>query len=435
MEAVGERLRYARNDVADVEKDVSFVVKQTITQGCNDGGTINFRFPADPERFTDLNSTMMRLTVGVALPNGTWADFQGPNHQAVWLDPVGMHSLFSSVEVLFNDVAVTTMSMYPFTTALARGFGMNEEQRLRIWDSLDGSHSCTLLKADCAGGDIGVEELAWNGQIDRDKTLYGRIYADILTSSRQYLPPCVTLGISLRRAPDRFSLVTTHANHDYRLKITAASVYIKRLQLRPSFVPRALESVRGGQYITFNRLECRMMAIARGSSVFRWLDCLNGAPLPNRIYIGFVAQAGIYGVITTNSTYFDCLNLRAINFKLNGRDLLVEPIRTTYVKDPATHDLQDDESDAREGYLSMIEIMNQVSDETGTVRMSYTDYLRGANVFGVELGKCGEKSGGVGTLDIEATFNDATTDIPACILLFTEKTATAQIAPGAPGGI
>jgi hypothetical protein len=85
------------------------------------------------------------------------------------------------------------------------------------------------------------------------------------------------------------------------------------------------------------------------------------------------------------------------------------------------------QSDVRQGYLTLINVLNQISDQTSTVKQSLYRYMRGYFMYAVELGKCGEKVGEVGSLDIEATFNAAMTDLPACMLVFTEKTASAQI--------
>ena len=179
--------------------------------------------------------------------------------------------------------------------------------------------------------------------------------------------------------------------------------------------------------MTFNRLECRMLALPQGSSVFRWQNCLNYGPIPNRLYVAFVAQESVYGVITRISTYFEGLNLQTLNFKLNGRDILVEPIRVNIVKNLVDGRLDIGASDARQGYLTLLEVLNQISDQSTVVRMILSRYMRGHFFYAVELGKCGEKVGGTGSLDIEATFNAAMTDLPACMLVFTEKTASAQI--------
>jgi hypothetical protein len=50
-----DRLNYSKGDASESESDVSYMVKQTVTQGCNDGGLISFRFPADPERYLLLS--------------------------------------------------------------------------------------------------------------------------------------------------------------------------------------------------------------------------------------------------------------------------------------------------------------------------------------------------------------------------------------------
>ena len=425
MEAVN-RLNYQSGEVTDSETDVSLVVKQSLATGLNDGGVLSFRFPADPERFTDLNTIMLRLTVSITLPDGSYPNFVPvpplvQQHQEAWLDPEGMHSLFSTVEVRFNDEVVSTMNMYPFTTALARRLGTSKSLRDAVWDELDGTYTHTELRSSFLGSNIGPLQMSYWNRISREKTLYGRIYSDILTSGRQYLPPGVTLGINLRRAPDRFSLVSNTAVHDYRLSISSASVYIKRLQLRPSLVPKTID-----RRITFNRLDAKMMAIPQGSSVFRWLNCLNNGPLPNRLYVGFVAQESVYGNLARISTFFECLNMRSLNFKLNGRDLLVEPIRTHYVRD-ANGRISPANSDARQGYLSLIEVWNQISDQLSPVRLSYTNYYRGVLIYAIELSKCGEKTlGGGGALDVEVEFNNNLTDLPACMILFTEKTETAR---------
>ena len=164
-----------------------------------------------------------------------------------------------------------------------------------------------------------------------------------------------------------------------------------------------------------------------GSSVFRWLNCLNNAPLPNRVYVAFVAQESVYGRLTRTSSFFECLNMRSLNFKLNGRDLLVEPIRTSFSRDPANGNIQPGQSDARDGYLSLIEVWNQIADKTMPARFSYANYFRGFLVYALEMSKCGEKTGGVGgSLDVEVEFDQNLTDIPACMLVFTEKTEKAK---------
>ena len=411
MEGV-DKLNYTKE--ASAQPEFTHTVKQTISQGLNDGGVLSFRVPADPERFTDLNTILLRLELGVVKSDGT--AFAAGNK--VFLDAGGMHSLFSSCEVRFNDKVVSTMTLYPYTTAVSRYLGSSASVRDGIWDTLDGTWSIQNKKSDMTRQDAQLASTSKHARVQGNAVLIGRIYSDVLMSSRQYLPPGVTLGIDLRRAPEAFSL-TSHEDIACKAKIQSASIYVQRTLLRNSNVPRE------GMNLTFNRLEARLMSIAEGSGVFRWLNCLNNGPLPNRIYIGFVAQSSLYGHIRQLSTYFENLNLSSLNMKLNGRDLLVEPIKVRFRR--TAQNEVDDESDGTMGFLSIAEVLNQVGDQTTPLRLSYAYYMRGVTLYAIELNKCGEMGGGSGSLDLELFFGEGGAAMNGCVMLFTEVTETTSI--------
>ena len=248
---------------------------------------------------------------------------------------------------------------------------------------------------------------AKHNRVHENAVVIGRIYSDILTSSRQFLPPNVTLGIDLRRAPDAFSIIS-HANVNYKVNISSASIYVRRMRLRSSSIPR------DNMNLTFNRLETRMMPIANNAGVFRWQNCLNNGPLPNRMYIGFVAQSSLYGDIQQLSTFFETMNLASLNVKLNGRDLLVEPIKARFEKN-ANDEIDVSESDGMMGFLSLAEVLNQVGDQTTPLRLNYSSYMKGVTLYAIELSKCGEKGGGSGSLDLEV--NDFNIIFPPYLLI------------------
>jgi hypothetical protein len=399
------RLNYGSSVVSDAESDVGFFVKSTLA-GPNSSSVLSFRIPADAERFTDLNSVMLRIELRVLKASGENLD----DTDDVFLDFNGIHSLFSSCDVRLNKEIVSSMTSYPYSAALCRFLGSATEVRRMVWESLDGTYSSSFFgKSDIGMGeddpDMGPTCDMLSSQIkqvakSKSLTLYGRVYSDFFTSCRQYLPPGVEIGVDLRRAVDNFSLCTPHKDKSYRIAVDNASLYLRRLTLRPSVVPRVLDSLKSGATLLFNRLDTRIMSVPVGMTVVRWLDCLNGAALPNRIYVGFVSQRSLYGSLTQLSTYFENLGISSFNVKLNGRDLLVEPCTTKFVKDekdstnPAT-------SDARNGYLSVMDVLNLVEDQSGPVRLSYSTYLLGTTFFALELGKCGEKSGSSGAIDLE----------------------------------
>jgi hypothetical protein len=193
-------------------------------------------------------------------------------------------------------------------------------------------------------------------------------------------------------------------------------------------VPKVAEQLKGGANIVYNRLDTRVMTVPKGGTIFRWLNVLNGDSLPNRIYLGFVGQDSFYGKMNQSSTYFERLNVTSVNFKLLGRDLLVEPIRVKWATNDAG-EIDAANSDGMNGYLSIVEVLDLPRDDSGAIKLDYVAYRDGITFYAVELGKVGEQSGTSGNLDLEVTFGEGGAEMEACAILFTERTQTAQIRP------
>ena len=58
-------------------------------------------------------------------------------------------------------------------------------------------------------------------------------------------------------------------------------------------------------------------------------------------------------------------------------------------------------SDLTRGYFSLLEVFNQLADQTTPLRLTYRTYMLGNTFFACELGKCGFKAGSAGALDLE----------------------------------
>ena len=416
------------------EQDLGYVVKATQSQGLNNGGVISFRIPADPERFTDLNSVLLRLEVSVEKSNGEAVADEEP----VCIDAEGMHALFETVTVRFNERVVSFMSAYPYTTKLCRMLGMSTSLREGVFDTFDGSRKPSLRKSDlttdAARNNVWI---ATNmSRISGGATLIGRVYADVLTSAEQYLPPGIALGVDLRRAPDHFSLQSAVQQAHFRLRISSASLYVKRHRLRPTVLASVSDQIASGGTLNYNNLETRMMSIPKETKVFNWLNCLgSGASLPNRLYITFIGQKSFFGSLGAASTWFEHMHLQRLGLKVGGRDILVDPITTKFVTD--ANGIVVNKTNAMDGFLSVTEVMDAVRDQTAPLRLSYIDYLFGGVVYAVEFGKNGERTGTVsGAVDIQAEFSrvDEATQVnagtaEACLMvIFCEKSDQVNLA-------
>jgi hypothetical protein len=416
-------LDYVLPDLEDRESDVSVTIKSTLSEGLNHGGVIAFRIPRDTERFTDLSSISLSIEFQILKNDGTAA----VDDDKVWIDSSGIHSFFSTCQVSFNGEVASTTNAYPQTASLCRRLGENKYVRETCFDVLDGTWQCDNLKrTDITDYDENkFMEARGPGNVVR--TLYGKIYSDVLQSCGQLLPPGVSIGVDLRRANDYLtldSIKVQEAGVTFKPYVISASLYVRRLKLQPTLHQRVLQDISDGATLKFNRLETRVMT-AKTGSVFRWLDCLNGAPLPNRLYVGLVSQLGFYGSINHLSCYFENFSLTSFQAKLSGRDLLVEPIRTEFKK-------EDDgdihaKSNGVAAFRALLDVIGHTTNPNMGTRVSYKDFIFGTTILALELGKCGEKSGTSGAIDLEFQFGDANQDI--CIILFTESTSAFTVRP------
>lgn len=415
MEAA--QLAYSSPPITDAESEVAITVKHTITEGLSSGGVIPFRIPPDPERFTDLSSALLCVQYQILKKDGNPA----AEDDKVFLSPGGIHSMFSSVNVSLNGEVASITNSYSQVAALCRLLGMSKDVREQVWDEVDGSWPASSVARSHVRGLTDVKFSAPMGQATGVKQIYGPIFSDILQSTRQLLPPGVSIGIDLRRAVDTFSLLTHKAQgtDTFKLDILSVSLYLRRLKLRPELHNQVVDRIRtSGAVLQYNRLEPRMIT-TKTSSLVRWLDCINGAPLPNRLYVALIDQRGYHGNIERIGTYFENFNITSFQAKLSGRDLLVEPMRLEFEKE-ADGDIDGNKSEAKTAFLALNEVIGG-AEPLSPLRISWKNFILGGTIFALELGKCGEKSGGTGAIDLEFEFGTNNQDI--CIILFTEKSA------------
>ena len=427
MEGIG-KLGYAQDKVANVESDIGYLVKHTLDTGINDGADttaiLNFKIPADHEHYTDLNSIYMKISLQLMRANG---DAIG-NDDEVFLDPLGIQSLFSSCDVTFNDEIVSSMTRYPFTSKLLRYFGSSFDVRENVWDSMDGSWSqpmnTSAIAYSVAAGMTFTQQRNPFAQ-SAIVTLYGRVNADVFTSARQFLPPGISIGVELRRGRSHFSLISSKTtNRNYFAKMVTASVYARRYSIK------AAPKLPDNPHLIFNRLETKIQSIPKDTTVWSWRDCLNGAALPNRIYLGFVTQQSLHGHLNHVGTYFEPLNLNSLNLKVDGKDVLVEPVRVEFGRSTDNSQTNINDSKDKEGFLTIMETLGLVSNQNQALRLKYLEWQKGMTVYAIELGKCGEMESTTGkSLDIDLTFSGTGTYASSCAMLFTEKTQTLALNP------
>lgn len=432
MEEQINPLKYFKGEVKDPAPRLSNIVELTLNEGLNDGSVAHICIQPMPFDFINLHSFTYQTAFQLRHLDNTLPEPGELINKKVCLDPEGMHAAFASTEVRFNDKSVSTMTNYPPAVALIRSLGMSQDVREKAWNVLEGSYPIPdVLKSNLETRVLNNPGLEYQiGLLTNPDgmTLTGRIWCDVFTSARQLLPPGVKLDLFLRRALDTATLCSNDPEIGKKYKL-----YLKTLKIRFETIPlseeearKAKEAAAQGGGITFVKLSERTHTVSANSHVYSWLNALDGAPLPNRIYVTFINTKSLAGSITHMGTYFEHANLERLQFRLNGRDVLARPIRCKFVtKSDGSLDLG--LSDCREGYMSILNVLEQVEDPTLPLRLSYKEFMQGRIAFALEFGRCGYKSGARGSLDVLCEFNSKGTPFEVGLVLWTESTMTVRL--------
>jgi len=448
------RLNYSLEAGTDREFSFGHKVHTTLTQGVNDGSVLSFRIPADRYRHTDMNKTLLDIKFRITksdLTDLTPADTATVKKDAVFLDTGGIHSMFSVVELYLNDVLISNMNAYPFTSTLCRYLGTSRDIREQVWDQLDGTGESFQLK--CSDYRVGGDVFAATRLKDSYKIqMYrGRVFVDFMNSVRQLLPPGVAIQLDLRRGPKHLALgsATTKKGPNegdgfvdqesgkYRIHIESATLILDRLQLTPEVTARSLSLLQnGGVHMVYNSLDTRATVIDKGEIVWNWLDFnVERAEAPNRMYFVMMQQSTYYGNLHRCSTYFENGNLTSLQLKLDGKPLLIEPLRMNFSNGPNeytgeyTGAISADGCDAKMPFLALCEIFNQISDPLAPFRIGYKEFMSSACIMAVELSSCGQRAGSSGSFDLELTFGTGGCPCKMILLYVAEKSNTVCLQP------
>lgn len=448
------KISYNQEYVEDIECALAKNVKLTLDRGLQEGSTLVFHFPGDSETYTDVSTLMFETEIAIKRGDGSNLD----SSDRVFYDWMGLHALFSTVDTKINGQLISNMSCYPYSSRLQSLFGTNQAVRMAILRRYDHSWSDSVglsnitedpytdpkgILPDQPSG-FGYEsymkllknEDSTGSEEQKEKVIVmkGFIYSDFLMSCKQLLPPSTSLTLEMRRSPSEFFLCNAEKNakHRYKVVMKSASVSFKRLHLSQTIHNKAMASIsssNGGSLI-FTRLNTRLMNIPANSRSWRWLNLLEGAPLPQKMYVGFVNSRGLYGSIDQLGTFFESLNLESLALYYNSQPILTEPLKLSY-KTMEDGSLNAVDSDARNGFLTMTTLAGHFSDPlNNSQRLDYSDYINGGIIYGFNLGLCGTKSGEVGGfLDLVLTFSDPGTPFDANLVVFLENTRAIPLSP------
>ena len=282
-----------------------------------DDSPIEFVIPPSCEMYTDLAHTMLSVKVTV---KQTVADTDLSADAKKNISHVGpvnnfMHSLFSQVDVSFNQKQVSP----PNNTYAYRAY---IETLLNYGYGAKNSHLSTVLwSADSAGNMDDCEE-ANEGLVNRRHLLTGKsvdmvghLHCDVFNQEKLLLNG-VEIKVRLIKAPDNFVLMDPTGV--FRVNIDEANLLVRRVKISPTVqLIHEKTLMKSTAKYPLTRVEVKAITLHSGVTG-ESLDNIILGQLPKRIVVGFVENKAFNGDKKLNPFNFKNWGINFLSLYIDG---------------------------------------------------------------------------------------------------------------------
>ena len=259
----------------------------------SDNSPIEFFIPGDGEKYLDLYYTMLHLRVKITERDGT----DIPPDAAVALINYPLNTIFSQCDVMLGDRLISQSSAtHPYRAMIETLLNYSE-------DTLKSQFSAGLFYKDSAGSmdsivmtngpNRGVGQRAVFTAESNEVDLLGPLQGDIFFSEKLLLNS-VDLRIKLIRHSDSFCLMGARAS-DFVLKITAASLFVKKVTVSPAVrLGHAAALMKGNALYPLSRVSVKTYSIPENSRICNLENLFLGA-IPKYVVLGMVHHDAFTG--------------------------------------------------------------------------------------------------------------------------------------------
>ena len=236
-----------------------------------DSGPIEFNVSGTGEEYLELARTQLSVKAKITKANGTALD---PNTQ---VGPVNLflHSLFSQVDVTSNERLISpSTNTYPYRAMIETLLNYGEEAKTSQL-SMAMFYEDTPVKMDAvnpvaedAEANMGLKASYAFTKQSNTVDMMGPIHSDIFFQDRLILNG-VNLRIKLNRSKNAFCLLSSAAAPDFKVVITEATLYIRKVKVASSIILGHAAALRKtpAKY-PIRRVDCKVLSIPRGFNTF-----------------------------------------------------------------------------------------------------------------------------------------------------------------------
>ncbi|CAH3172814.1 unnamed protein product [Porites lobata] len=343
-----------------------------------DTGPIEFNVSGTREEYLDLARTQLYVKAKITKANGTALDAD------TQVGPVNLflHSLFSQVDVCLNErLTSASTNTYPYRAMLESLLNYGEEAKTS-------QLSMAMFYKDTAGKMNVVNPLAADDEANlglkaryeftkesHTVDMMGPIHSDIFFQDRLMLNG-VNLRIKLNRAKNVFCLVSSAAGANFKVVITEAILFVRRVKVASSIIlGHAAGLKHSSAKYPIRRIDCKVLSIPRGFSSFNPDNIFLGQ-IPKRIVLGLVDTEAYNGSYRTNPFNFNHHNFTEVGVYVDREQIPRKPL---FLKVDAAGG-----QNVIAGYQSLFSDIGNLSQDMSN-QINRSDYGSGYTLFAFDL--------------------------------------------------
>jgi hypothetical protein len=300
----------------------------TIVNVQDSSNKIEFKIPGNGTHYLDLSDSFLRIRLKVCHKDGSSL----PETSTMGTTNLFLHSLFSQLDIYFNEKLVSTSNNgYPYRAYIETLLSYGEDYKRS-------QGGCALYYEDCAGG---VAEKANTGWASRKAHITKSKPVELIDKLRfnlgnqhRYILNDVNVRICLTRTPDAFSLFSTSSAEEAMIKLLSATYYIRKQVLFPSIIlahQRLLEKGEIVQY-PFKNTEVKYFTISQGSSSAVEENIFMNS-VPSRIVVGFVDSQAFNGEFSSNPFHFHHYYIKSLGVSVNNVSIPIRALTLDFEND------------------------------------------------------------------------------------------------------
>jgi hypothetical protein len=139
------------------------------------------------------------------------------------------------------------------------------------------------------------------------------------------LPPRVDLKVSLKKAPDAFSIMTNHPDGRYKIVFDVLELYVQLVEVHEkTMAMHGIKWIKEDAIFPINRCVMKKFTVTQ-QQISHYVPNVFGSMLPVCIVVGQVASTAQAGTYNLNPFNFRHFNLNKIHLTVNGDNVPSKP--------------------------------------------------------------------------------------------------------------